>query len=266
MWERKQLKERAKVSFQRNYWKSVLISLLFALVAGGVTAATAFGGDSGNSPEPEYKEGYEITYTLEPTDLHMETETEEMVAIIIVVIVVLIVFLAAIAMVFVFDAFICNPVELGCDRFFFRNLSEPAQVKEAAFGFDHSYKNIVKILFSRDIAIFLWSLLFVIPGIVKSYEYQMIPYLLAEHPEMSKEEAFGESKRMMNGQKWKAFVLDLSFLGWKLLAVMTLGVLDFFYVAPYVNATHAALYEALRYGNPAPRTEGFDGVQETMGA
>lgn len=72
----------------------------------------------------------------------------------------------------------------------------------------------------------------------------MIPYLLADNPQMTKEQAFAESKRMMQGQKWKAFVLDLSFIGWYILSGLTLGILAIFYVSPYVNATHAALYEA----------------------
>ena len=67
---------------------------------------------------------------------------------------------------------------------------------------------------------------------------------------MTKEQAFEESKRMMQGQKWKAFVLDLSFIGWNILSALTLGILGIFYVQPYMDATHAALYEALRYGMP----------------
>ena len=78
----------------------------------------------------------------------------------------------------------------------------------------------------------------------------MIPYLLADNPQMTKEEAFAESKSMMQGQKWKAFVLDLSFIGWDILSGMTMGILGIFYVQPYKDGTHAALYEALRYGVP----------------
>ena len=78
----------------------------------------------------------------------------------------------------------------------------------------------------------------------------MIPYLLADNPQMTKEEAFAESKRMMQGQKWNAFVLDLSFIGWDILSGMTMGILGIFYVQPYKDGTHAALYEALRYRTP----------------
>ena len=64
----------------------------------------------------------------------------------------------------------------------------------------------------------LWSLLFVIPGIIKSYEYRMIPYILSENPNISRKRAFEISKQMMKGNKWDTFVLDLSFIGWQILS------------------------------------------------
>ena len=115
--------------------------------------------------------------------------------------------------------------------------------------FDSNYKSMVKTMFFRDLYVFLWTLLLVIPGIVKAYQYMMIPYLLAENPEMTKEQAFAESKRMMSGQKWRAFVLDLSFIGWEILSLLTFGLVGIFYVNPYRDSTHAALYEKLRYSN-----------------
>ena len=80
------------------------------------------------------------------------------------------------------------------------------------------------------------------PGIVKSYEYRMVPYILAENPGMNRSEAFAISKQMMNGQKWDVFVLDLSFIGWHLLSGITLGIVGIFWVNPYVQATNAELY------------------------
>ena len=154
------------------------------------------------------------------------------------------------AIVLLLDAFIVNPIEMGCNKFFLRNLDEEAEISNVSYAFDHSYKNVVGVMFRRDIAIALWSMLFVIPGIIKSYEYRMIPYLLAEHPEMSWKDAFAESKEMMAGNKWKAFVLDFSFIGWQLLSILTLGLLSIFYVNPYKFSTNAALYEAIKYGTP----------------
>ena len=89
----------------------------------------------------------------------------------------------------------------------------------------------------------------VVPGIIKHYEYRMIPYILAENPTMPREEAFQISRRMMMGQKMDVFVLDLSFIGWTLLGICTVGILLVFYVEPYIYLTHAELYHALKNNN-----------------
>lgn len=153
---------------------------------------------------------------------------------------------------FFLSVFIYCPLEVGTKRFFFNSLNRPAEVKEVAFAFDNNYKNVVKILFFRELYLLGWSLLFVIPGIVKSYEYLMVPYLLAENPNLTKEQAFTLSKQMMMGHKWDAFVLDLSFLGWDILSGFTMGILSIFYVEPYKCLTYAALYEELSLINGRP--------------
>lgn len=85
----------------------------------------------------------------------------------------------------------------------------------------------------RDVFIFLWSLLFLIPGVIKHYSYRMVPYILADDPEIGAMDAITLSRQMMDGHKWNTFVLDLSFLGWDLLSALTLGLLGVFYVNPY---------------------------------
>ena len=93
-----------------------------------------------------------------------------------------------------------------------------------------------------QLKIFLWSLLFIIPGIIKSYEYAMVPYLLADNSDMDKDEILNLSRRMMEGNKWDFFVLELSFIGWILLAVSTFNIVGILYVDPYIEATHAQFY------------------------
>ena len=161
--------------------------------------------------------------------------------------------------------FVINPIEIGTKRFFLKSLTEDTEIKEVLYAFDHGYMNIVKILFMRDFKVFLWSLLFIIPGIVKSYEYQMIPYLLAENPELTQEEAFRLSRQMMDGQKLEAFVLDWSFFGWDLLSGITMGIVGIFYVQPYANLTYAALYDTLsaNHGHPARATAAQSEWQNT---
>lgn len=94
----------------------------------------------------------------------------------------------------------------------------------------------------------LWSLLFVIPGIVKAYSYSMTYYILSDHPEMTANQAIAESQKMMNGHKARLFVLELSFIPWLLLVSITFG-LAAFYVVPYMQATMAAFYEDLKTQN-----------------
>jgi uncharacterized membrane protein len=101
---------------------------------------------------------------------------------------------------------------------------------------------------------FLWSLLFIIPGIVKSYSYAMTPYILLDRPELSATDAIKESEKMMNGHKMELFILDLSFIGWILLSMLTCGVLVL-YVEPYMMATKSAFYLELKGPDPEPVAE-----------
>ena len=92
---------------------------------------------------------------------------------------------------------------------------------------------------------FLWSLLFIIPGIVKYYAYAMTPYIMAEKPNMGINDAITKSREIMKGHKWQLFWLDVSFIGWMLLGVVTLG-LGFVFVWPYYNAARAAFYKEIK--------------------
>ena len=95
--------------------------------------------------------------------------------------------------------------------------------------------------------LFLWSLLFIIPGIVKSYAYSMTYYIMQEKPKMGINEAITESREMMKGHKLQLFLLDLSFTGWMLLSVITLG-LALFYAWPYYQTARAEFYKQIKKG------------------
>lgn len=92
---------------------------------------------------------------------------------------------------------------------------------------------------------FLWSLLLVIPGIIKQYAYSMSFYILADNPELTAREALSKSKEMMNGHKWDLFVLQLSFFWWYLLVGITFGIAAI-YVTPYISATTANFYNSIK--------------------
>ncbi|MDR1004166.1 MAG: DUF975 family protein [Prevotellaceae bacterium] len=93
--------------------------------------------------------------------------------------------------------------------------------------------------------VFLWTLLLIIPGIIKYLSYSMTNYILKDRPELAYDAAIRESMRMMKGHKWKLFLLYLSFIGWLLLCQLTLGIGIFFFY-PYVYVTEAAFYDNLK--------------------
>lgn len=142
--------------------------------------------------------------------------------------------------------FVFNPLSLGCKKAVLQSYDEPTELKNIGGGFKYNYGNNVKVLFLKQLFIFLWSLLFIIPGIIKAYEYRMIPYLIIENPEMTYKEAFAKSKMMMKGNKWDTFVFDLSYIGWVLLSFLTCGILSIFYVNPYYLCADANLYRAIK--------------------
>ncbi len=149
---------------------------------------------------------------------------------------------------YIIDGIYADILEVGEINYYLRSIKDrsSAPVSTIFSGFKSGYYgNSAKILIFRNIFQFLWSLLFVFPGIVKSYEYRMIPYLVADFPEKGQDEVFAISKQMMTGNKWKVFVFDLSFIGWHILSILTLG-LGLIFILPYYNAACTELYLAFR--------------------
>lgn len=267
MWTRVELKEQAKASLHRNYWKIVLVaSLLFLLGCGSggyqIYKTTYHAGtenDAQGQDADEMRSLISVKVNSDTGEMSVEeigggsgTESYEVTFLemavtgIIAAVLFLVIFLAAFTVIFVVDIFLINPLSVGGCRFMTKSVEDVAQVKEIAYGFDHSYKNVVKVLFHRDLRIFLWALVFVIPGIVKMYQYYMVPYLLAEHPDLEYKSALQMSRDMMEGNKWKTFVLGLTFLLWDFFGVLTLGIGEMLYVQPYRQLTFATLYCKLK--------------------
>lgn len=98
----------------------------------------------------------------------------------------------------------------------------------------------------EGIYVFLWSLLFVIPGIIASLSYAMAPFIMAENPHMTASEAITASKQLMDGNKTRLFCLEWSFIGWAILCVLTLGIGNLF-LSPYTSAAKAAFYRSIQY-------------------
>lgn len=265
-WTRAELKARAKNAFMRNYWKCVLVALILTFTTGGGGSSSGSSSSSYSSPsyEREYDDDYNYNYEYNYSDASTEIIQSGSIATLVnpvtasmssgetalfagimgfAIIIALIVGLLGAAL----GAFVFNPIQVGGCHFFMENsMSNAAGVGAVFKAFKLNYKNSVLTMFLRGLYTFLWTCLFIVPGIIKSYEYLMVPYILADHPEMEHKEVFALSKKMMDGEKWNAFVLGLSFIGWQLLNLITFGILGIFYVNPYVYATNAELYLAIK--------------------
>ena len=112
-------------------------------------------------------------------------------------------------------------------------------------GFKRSFVNsFIAILLTR-IFTMLWSLLFIIPGIIKAYAYSMTPYIIADNPEIDAMKAIEMSQEMMKAHKMELFFLHLSFIGWYILTIFTFGI-GMFFLMPYVQTSVANFYVELR--------------------
>ncbi len=160
----------------------------------------------------------------------------------------------------IISTLIGGPLNLGTSECFLKLVR--GQRVELVNMFD-GFKNFVKgfiLQLLNTIFIALWSLLFVIPGIIKAYSYSMGFYILADNPGMEANDARKKSMEMMYGYKWRLFCLDFSFIGWYILCFLTLGILTL-WVVPYHNAARAEFYQNLL----AERNGGVDYVSGDIG-
>ena len=145
-----------------------------------------------------------------------------------------------------YTIFVGNVIGTGMRGWFLRySRGENAPFGELFASF-RIYLPVVAANFLRSLYTFLWSLLFVIPGIVKSYAYSMTDYIIYENPNLSANQAITLSRELTQGAKWDLFVLDLSFIGWNLLSALTFGLLGILYVNPYYSTAHAMVYDSLK--------------------
>ncbi len=225
MWDNRVVKAAGLVRMKANYWRCVLVSIILGIAAG----ATSGGASSSTSSQT--------------TQAMSSGEADALAQYMPIILGTLAVAcLIAIAI----QILVANPLMIGCQKFFLKNREEQPEVGVIGHFFKNGYKNVVLTVLLMDVYLCLWSCLFVIPGIIKSYSYRMVPYIIAEHPEMSPNEAITLSRQMMDGKKWKSFVFDLSFIGWFLLAIITCGIVGIFYTNPYYFAANAELYATIR--------------------
>ena len=170
----------------------------------------------------------------------------------------IVIFLGVILTVLIW-MFLKNLLVLGGCRFFMENHRYySTDLRRIFFPFRVKHVgNQAVVMLLKTVYTVLWSLT-IVGGLIKSYSYLMVPYILAENPAADRKQIFLLSRKMMKGNKWRAFVMELSFFPWMLLNMFTLGLVDIFWLNPYYTATFAELYFALRKKAMDEKLDGWE--------
>ena len=222
----KELRAKAWNSLKGKYWRAFLVILVLGLLASGGTSLQT--------------SSQTLTETINLVDPSEMDETMELGAAVVGTIATV---MAVVGMAI--SLFVGNAADVGLAHYFILNTDSKPSFADAFYGFKVKYLRNIGTLLLVGIKLALWSLLLVVPGIIKSFEYAIIPYILADDPEISSKEAFRKAKEMMMGNKWRLFKLNLSFFGWFVLCVVTCG-LGTPFLLPYVSAANAEFYAELK--------------------
>ena len=260
MWDRKELKAKGKAAYNANKVACIIAALILMIAGGAGSASTSSSSISTRhylnnndqvteSIEDSVNGNDAVTIDVNGEDLDVSEITHDVVPMMILSSAVVALILIAVLVGTMTVALVLNPLNVGARKFFIQNASDPETSidgKNIGFVFGKDYRNIVFSMFGTQLVNLLWMLLLIVPGIYKAYCWRLVPFILAEEPDMSGKEARELSASMMDGSKWASFVLDLSFIGWKLVGAITFGILNIVFTNPYEAATDTELYLALK--------------------
>lgn len=260
MIDRTFIKDEAKKLLRDNFVKAIVLCIILNVLVGNYTENYKFNikiDSSKNYIEENElnsalnKDGYKISLDKNLDKSFIDTENEEFVNRPLfsrlksgfVILLAPIVFLSIVLIRVLITTFML-PVSLGANKAFLDvyKTGEELDLRKLFYYFKSGYygKIIINIILKNTVIV-LYTLLLIIPGVIKSYQYYFIDYILSDDPSLSFSDAKEISKQMTNGIKWDLFIFDLSFSGWILLSIGTLG-LGFFILTPYIEAATARLY------------------------
>lgn len=244
MWNRIDLKDKAKESLKGTYVNALIVSFLMML-ASGAWMSGKDGGDNNISADFTSGNGMDFDFNGVSNSMDGSDGIIEMIGAptVIGLIVGFATFMFAMGIIKLLVGYL---IEVGGQKYFLKASHGESTINHVTYGFTSGkWLNIVRTMFLRSVFTYLWALLLIIPGIIKYYSYRLVPYILAENPEIDSFEAIALSKEMTSGQKLNMFVMDLSFIGWFILGGLLFGI-GTVLVMPYYNATYAELYYTLK--------------------
>lgn len=265
---------KARAALQGNWGKAVGVGIVASLLGAATITAVSSGGSgrgaetTGATPGVEMGMvenepyiglmGLDLSNIDSIADLNGIIPTEYQVGFMLILSV-----LSFLAIVFTILHFtIGGAITLGYVKFNLNLVDRKPATFAQLFSEFHRFGTGFFMQLLRNIYTFLWSLLFVFPGIYAAYGYAMTPYILSENPEMTANEAITKSKELMDGNRWRLFCLEMSFFGWALLvALFTLGI-GSLWLKPYMETSFAAFYreiKAEKYGREEKKEEPYEG-------
>lgn len=147
-----------------------------------------------------------------------------------------------VSLFFILNIFFIQPLNIGVNKYFLRAYNNENKLSTMFLPFkDGTWLKLSGKIFLMNLYLMLWSFLFIIPGIIKYFQYYYVEYILAENPTMSLSEAIKLSKEMTDGEKFEIFILQLSFIGWEILSLLAFS-LGHLLLIPYTKATYVRLY------------------------
>ncbi|HJA64877.1 MAG TPA: DUF975 family protein [Candidatus Mediterraneibacter cottocaccae] len=302
MWTRKALKKKSRTAIKKNYFKLISVCFLIAVLTTAYPVSTTFFGyqtsvpekgatdapfapDISNSQVAEemvsnfldgtildrligsspvdpgsflidlYTSGTSFFFSVLRTINTFVTEDIGFSAVFL---------LSGVVLSFLYLIFVNNILQVGEKRFFLE-LHNYRNTPLSKIFFLYQLRCFIHpawVMFCRSFFQFLWNLT-VIGGFIKHYEYSLIPYILAENPKIRRKDAFFLSRQLTQHNKWKMFLLDLSFTGWEILSLCTLGAADLLFVNPYMTGCRAQLYLTLRRNYVLSRSPGFENLSDS---
>lgn len=228
MFTRKQMKQAAKLNMRKNNTQSIIISLIAALLGASLWGNPNFTYSSSSGSNTDALTSFDIERFLTPR--------------------ILIVLGCGVLFSVLYSVFVVPILKCGLIRYFLRYRGDiPGDWKNLFEVYrEKDWLNIAAVTFFTNLSVVLWTLLFIIPGIVKAFQYAMVPYILSQNPSISSTRAKQLSREMMKGHCCELFVFGLSFLGWIFLTAASCFLVGIFYVFPYMNAAYIEFYSVLR--------------------
>lgn len=288
MWKRKELKKRARAALKQNYLHAILVCIILALFVGeyptyhdisvpqaelsSVHFRTASNSEIVNSIMQNVEAGSnplvgiigqeQATQGILANLFNNVTRSGSFVFGTLNAInqfafgdrvMAGVIILVGTAITFLYWLLVGNILRIGACRFFMEGDAYPG-TKTDRLLYLYRIRRVGRpalIMFLKTLYVVLWSLTLV-GGLIKYYSYRMVPYIVAENPDILPKQAFKLSRQMMRGNKWKCFLLDVSFVGWHLLGLATFGLSSYLFAHPYMSATEAQLYLKLRQRAETP--------------